>query len=193
MSVRHALLGLLAEGPMSGYDVMKRFEHSLGRIWPARANHIYVELRKLEAEGLVVAVGEGARNRRDYALTEAGLAELTVWLRAPPADHALRLEPLLRAHFLWLLRPDEVTAFFEAEARHWRDERAWLAGQMGTLPPDASGPVPYRLAVADAGRRLFEALEAWCEAARRAVPRDVVQPHVAAPPARARRARRPPP
>ena len=35
MSLRHGLLGLLAEGPASGYDLARRFSEALGSVWPA--------------------------------------------------------------------------------------------------------------------------------------------------------------
>lgn len=33
MSLRHAVLGLLAESPASGYDLMKMFNASLANVW----------------------------------------------------------------------------------------------------------------------------------------------------------------
>ena len=44
MSLRHALLGLLAEHPASGYDLLKQFEGSLAFVWPATQSQLYTEL-----------------------------------------------------------------------------------------------------------------------------------------------------
>ena len=47
MSLRHGLLGLLAEGPASGYDLARRFQEALGPVWPAQHPKIYAELARL--------------------------------------------------------------------------------------------------------------------------------------------------
>ncbi|WP_279579818.1 PadR family transcriptional regulator [Fodinicola feengrottensis] len=68
MSLRYALLGLLADEPASGYDLARTFEISLQRwAWHARHSQIYPELNKLADEGLIDVVDEGARGRRTYA------------------------------------------------------------------------------------------------------------------------------
>ena len=76
MSLRHGLLGLLAEGPASGYDLARRFTEVLGSIWPAQHPKIYAELGKLASEGLVEVESEGPRRRKAYRITESGLAEV---------------------------------------------------------------------------------------------------------------------
>jgi DNA-binding PadR family transcriptional regulator len=169
MSLRHALLGLLAEAPMSGYDLLKRFEHSLSAIWPARHNHIYIELRQLVAQGLITQATQGARGRKAYAITERGLAEVRGWLReeSGPVDHSLRFEPLLRANFLWLLEPEEAEAYLIREEAHYRHMYNWLAGQIGTLPESADGSIKARRIAAQAGLRFLEAMAAWAADARR--------------------------
>ena len=75
MSLRFALLGLLEDGPASGYTLNLRFERSLQRFaWTARQSHIYPELNRLAEEGLIEIAEEGARDKRTYALTERGRA-----------------------------------------------------------------------------------------------------------------------
>lgn len=172
MSVRYALLGLLAEAPMSGYDLTKRFEHSLGAIWPARHNQIYMELKKLLEAGLIAQIEYGARNRKLYAATGTGTAELKRWLMAElePADRALRFEPPLRANFLWLLEADEADAFLAREEAFFRARRDWLAEQAQTLPTeDADGSVEARRRIAAVGLSLFGDLADWLTAYRRAL------------------------
>ena len=48
----HAILGFLTWGPMSGYEIRKRVEESIGNFWSVSFGQIYPELRRLEAEGL---------------------------------------------------------------------------------------------------------------------------------------------
>ncbi|GAA3053757.1 hypothetical protein GCM10020000_39620 [Streptomyces olivoverticillatus] len=61
MSLRHAMLGLLADRPASGYDLMKRFETSLSNVWPATQSQVYGELGKLAKSGLLKVAAEGPR------------------------------------------------------------------------------------------------------------------------------------
>lgn len=59
MSLRHAVLGLLAESPASGYDLMKMFNASLANVWPATQSQVYGELTKLTTAGLVEVAAHG--------------------------------------------------------------------------------------------------------------------------------------
>ncbi|HVC24518.1 MAG TPA: helix-turn-helix transcriptional regulator [Acidimicrobiales bacterium] len=99
MSLRHALLALLAVQPMTGYDLTKQFDRSVAFVWHAPHSQIYPELRKLEAAGLVTAQSEprGARGtKRTYSVTDAGIADLVEWVNtvAPvvPERDAFRLK-----------------------------------------------------------------------------------------------------
>ncbi|WIX93268.1 PadR family transcriptional regulator [Amycolatopsis sp. DG1A-15b] len=97
MSLRYALLGLLEDGPASGYDLTIRFERSLQRYaWTARQSHVYPELKRLAEDGLVTVADEGARGRRSYAITDIGRQELHTWLLSPPKARAIRDEHALR-------------------------------------------------------------------------------------------------
>ena len=87
MSLRHAVLGLLSLQPSTGYELTQRFDRSLSNAWHASHSQIYPELSKLEAEGLVEVVAEGARRSKTWAATDAGRDELRRWMtddRAQP-------------------------------------------------------------------------------------------------------------
>jgi DNA-binding PadR family transcriptional regulator len=108
MSLRHALLGLLADGPQTGYDLSKRFEGALSRYaWQASHSHIYPELKRMAAEGLVEVVGEGARGSKAYGITERGTTELREWMFTPK-DAPLRSEYILRLFLLSALGTDDM-------------------------------------------------------------------------------------
>jgi len=128
MSLRHAVLGLLAEHPASGYDLMKLFETSLANVWPATQSQVYAELGKLAAGGLVTVSAQGPRGRKEYAITEDGLAELRHWLVETEPDRVRRSEALLRVFFLGVLTPVEATAYLGLEAARAAEERAALEG-----------------------------------------------------------------
>jgi PadR family transcriptional regulator AphA len=111
MSLRHALLGLLSERPASGYDLLKRFETSLANVWPATQSQIYTELTKLADAGLITVAAEGPRGRKEYALTEDGLAELRHWLTETKPQRNTRSDLLLRVFFLGVLKPEQARAY----------------------------------------------------------------------------------
>lgn len=111
MSLRHALLGLLADRSASGYDLLKLFNTSLANVWPATQSQIYTELNKLAESGLVAVAAEGPRGRKQYALTDEGLAELRHWLTETEPQHQRRSEVLLRVFFLSVVSPEQAHEF----------------------------------------------------------------------------------
>ncbi len=85
MSVPHALLALLVEGPKYGLRLQTEFESRTGEVWPLNVGQVYTTLQRLERDGLVETDGgEGERSRRRYRITSAGANELAGWLRTPP-------------------------------------------------------------------------------------------------------------
>jgi DNA-binding PadR family transcriptional regulator len=71
--VRAAILGLLAERPMHGYEMIQELEARTSGAWRPSAGSIYPTLQLLEDEGLIV--GEESDGRRRFALTDAGRDE----------------------------------------------------------------------------------------------------------------------
>jgi len=71
--VRAAVLALLAESPMHGYQIIHEIEERSGGSWKPSPGSVYPTLQLLTDEGLVTA--EEANGRKTYALTEAGRAE----------------------------------------------------------------------------------------------------------------------
>jgi DNA-binding PadR family transcriptional regulator len=173
MSLRHALIGLLAGEPASGWDLTQRFQNILGSVWPAGHPQIYGELRKLDEEGLIEVVAEGPRGRKEYRATEAGVAEVRRWLTSTEPDHTIRLESVLRSAFFWLMTPAELAdhldreaAYYQALAAKYRDLAAAKdRGDFGTSPQTAS----LRMTV-EASLRVTEALGGWAGWARHEPP-----------------------
>jgi PadR family transcriptional regulator, regulatory protein AphA len=122
MSLRFALLGLLSDQSMSGYDLTKRFEDSLNNVWPARHSQIYPELNRLNDEGLIEIVSHGPRGRKEYRATAEGRAAVEQWLTESETDWSIRSEPMLRAFFLWMLDPTQARAYL-LDYREWFQKR----------------------------------------------------------------------
>src|SRR6202451_3407594 len=85
MSVRHAILALLSEGPKYGLQLQKEFESSTGEVWPLNVGQVYTTLQRLERDGLVESDGaEQDGPQKGFRITVSGQRELTGWLRTPP-------------------------------------------------------------------------------------------------------------
>ena len=118
VSLRHAALGLLSRGSASGYDLLKVFEASMANVWPATQSQLYGELNKLADTGLIEVAELGPRGRKEYAITEAGRAELQRWMTSPQDDPAFRSAQLLRVFLLDELAPEEARKYLTALQAH---------------------------------------------------------------------------
>ncbi|MDY6998074.1 MAG: PadR family transcriptional regulator [Actinomycetota bacterium] len=135
MSLRYATLGLLAQHPGSGYDLLKRFEASMANVWPATQSQLYGELNKLAADGLIEVTAIGARGRKEYAITGAGRAELLQWIAQPGESTAVRRPDVLKVFLLGEIPPEQARDYvtriaeFADQAldryRHIRDSVPW--------------------------------------------------------------------
>jgi len=113
-----AALGLLAQEPGSGYDLLKHFEKSMANVWPATQSQLYGELNKLAGAGLIEVSDIGPRGRKEYRITEAGRAELRRWVANPDDDPAFRSAPLLRVFLLGEIPPEDARKHMVATAEH---------------------------------------------------------------------------
>jgi DNA-binding PadR family transcriptional regulator len=96
--VRAAVLALLAERPMHGYEMIKEIDERTGGAWTPSPGSIYPTLQLLEDEGLIR--GEESEGKRRFTLTEEGRAaqeekagEQTPWeaVRADAAPEQIQL------------------------------------------------------------------------------------------------------
>jgi DNA-binding PadR family transcriptional regulator len=81
-NVRPALLALLLERPMHGYEMIQELESRTGGIWRPSPGSVYPTLQLLEDEGLIQA--EATAGRKRYTLTEAGRGEAETAAQNPP-------------------------------------------------------------------------------------------------------------
>jgi DNA-binding PadR family transcriptional regulator len=84
VSVPHALLALLSDGPKYGLRLQNEFESRTGEVWPLNVGQVYTTLQRLERDGLVETDADGKRSQKRYRITAAGARELDGWLRTPP-------------------------------------------------------------------------------------------------------------
>jgi PadR family transcriptional regulator AphA len=114
VSLRHAALGLLSQEPASGYDLLKKFKESMDNMWPATQSQLYGELNKLADAGLIKVSDRGARGRKEYAITDAGRAELSRWMMSPQDDPPIRNAAMLRVFLLGQLEPAQAHEYLES-------------------------------------------------------------------------------
>ena len=85
MSVRHALLALLSEGPKYGLQLRQEFEARTGDVWPLNVGQVYTTHQRLERDGLVEADDSSEEGpQKGFHITDEGAAELAEWLHTPP-------------------------------------------------------------------------------------------------------------
>jgi DNA-binding PadR family transcriptional regulator len=95
MSVRHALLALLSEGPKYGLQLRQEFEARTGEVWPLNVGQVYTTLQRLERDGLVESEDGDEGPQKGYRLTPPGREELLHWLREPQEDASPPRDELL--------------------------------------------------------------------------------------------------
>jgi DNA-binding PadR family transcriptional regulator len=85
MTVRHALLALLSEGPKYGLQLRQEFEARTGEVWPLNVGQVYTTLQRLERDGFVESEDSAEDGpQRGFRITRDGEKELAEWLRTPP-------------------------------------------------------------------------------------------------------------
>lgn len=127
MSVPLTLLGLLEREPSHGYDLKREYDAYFGRGKPLPYGQVYATLARLARDGKAVAGGAepgDGPDRKRYAITPAGTADVEAWL-AEPAEPEPHLQSVLFAKVILALmlgRPAE--RYLDAQrARHLRRMR----------------------------------------------------------------------
>lgn len=154
-----ALLGLLREGPQSGYALAQAAADSLGDFWTVTRSQVYRELAAMAAGGLVQAEEAGARDRRPYRLTDAGQAAFVAWLHDDLGPDTVRIPLLLRLAFVDALDPARLAglAVTQREA-HARQLAQYQEAESAAL---AAGAPARQLVTLRFGIRYETAVLGW--------------------------------
>ncbi len=162
------ILGLLSQGPRSGYDIQREVDEATVHFWRESFGAIYPALARLVREGLVraVATPANARGRKAYALTANGRRSLQAWLEQPPEIEVGRNELMLKLYVGETLAPDVLAGHIQSAAQRHAEVLDYLNFAERAL--DGSPRVrAYRLLAIRAGQRLAEARLQWAEDALR--------------------------
>ena len=162
------ILGMLALGKRTGYDIKNFVDTTTRHFWAASYGQIYPELRRLEEQGLVRGRPEptGGRARTVFELTEAGRAALQAWLRSDTEPlYELRDEGMLKLFFSDSggpqLRIDNIRAKRELHERK--------LAQLRALEPHASSGPQGPYLTLQLGIELHQRIVDWCQATEQAL------------------------
>ena len=155
-----ALLGLLLEREMTGWDLIAAAQERIGEFWTLTPSQVYRELTAMAARGLVTAGPPGPRDRKPYEVTSAGRAAFAEWLGSGPGPDQVRIPLLLTIAFAGHLPPgrleeiiDERRAVHAARLERYLAGREWLR--------TTGGSEAARLATLEFGIRHEQAVLDW--------------------------------
>ena len=164
-----AVLGLLALGAKTGYDVRQACEEQLGHFWSESFGQIYPVLRRLHDRGWVEvdpAEGGGGGRRREHEITAEGLEALRAWIVTPPQPMRVRNELLLKLFLGRLVDRDGLRGLLR---RHEDDARARREGLLSlrSIVAAEADPVdaPLWMVTIDYGVRALDAQAEWAREA----------------------------
>jgi len=170
------MLGMLAQGERSGYELSRDIEVSIGYLWSPSRSQIYRVLPRLVDRGLARAREVEQRGRPDkaiYSLTAPGLQALRAWLEEVEEEPADRTVFPLKVFFCDFVSPDTALAQLAAYRRYL--ERL-LDRYRAIEARPADGRFVYpRLVLAHGVARVTSTL-AWIDDATAAVQRRAAEP-----------------
>src|SRR3954464_10826418 len=122
-----AILACLTERPMTGYELAKTFDSSIGFFWKADHQQIYRELSKLRDRGQIQGrevVQSGKPNKLVYTLTSEGRAALRQWAARPSSPASVKDDLLVRLYALDSVDLEPMRADLMARLEYHRDRFA---------------------------------------------------------------------
>ena len=164
----YAVLGMLSIGPMSGYDMKKFAQESIGYFWSESYGQLYPTLSELEREGFVEAETErrgGGMDRKVYRLTGAGMEKLRAWISDPVHRRPVRDQLLLKLFFGRHVAP----GYLRATVEQFRAEQVRLVEELRAaeretpLEEQELPDFPYWVMTLHFGLARGEALVRWAD------------------------------
>ncbi|MFT4081374.1 MAG: PadR family transcriptional regulator [Nocardioides sp.] len=177
----YAMLGFLAFGEASGYDLRRVAADTVANFWAAADSQIYPALTQLEAAGLVTSTDQpGSRGRQVYRITPEGERALDDWLRQPARAPAFRHPAMIRLFFGWRLPAADLRLLIDRRRDQLREQlsgierqRADANGMLAALPEgsDVARKAAFGALIIDGGVEITAAeLRWWDTVAERLLP-----------------------
>ena len=165
MALRDAILVSLSDGDMSGYDLAKHFDTTVGFFWRATHSQIYRELAKLKDKGHVSARDlpqRGKPNRIVYSITDTGREAVRNWSRQPCAPDPVKDDFLVRLYGLEHMDVDALREHLQQRLEGHRDRLKKFTEIAATTEPNSIAALG-RLRGLEIGLRYEREWAAWCE------------------------------
>src|SRR5258708_5799304 len=124
---------------MTGYELAKTFDTSIGFFWRADHQQIYRELARLRERGHVrgrEVVQSGKPNKLVYTLTSEGRAALRHWASRPSSPSSIKDDLLVRLYALDSVDIDPLRADLMARLEYHRD-------RLSRFEPILKSPFPH--------------------------------------------------
>lgn len=163
--LEQVILGVLMQQPMSGYDIKKVMDHSVGLFYRASFGSLYPALGRLADKGRVTVTElEDSKNKKIYAIEEPGRADFLGWLKEP-------LDSNKNAHLIKIFFYD----YLDEDTRQYRlaEYETGLRGKMGQIRAvqqivageleqvDNPEDYYYRVSVLSYGLKHYEMEQQW--------------------------------
>jgi DNA-binding PadR family transcriptional regulator len=170
LALGDAILACLTERPMTGYELAKTFDASIGFFWKADHQQIYRELSKLRDRGHVQGrevVQSGKPNKLVYTLTPEGRTALRHWAARPSIPASMKDDLLVRLYALDSVDIEPLRDDLMARMEHHRDRADRYERILnkrfpqGTAAPADTG----KLLLLRMGLRHERSVAEWCEEA----------------------------
>lgn len=160
-----AILGLLKDQPMHGYQLSRELSESLGGFWRVSYGSLYPTLRRLERGGDVEAVASEeatvGRRKQVYRITEQGEATFLSLLQEAPHDNQSEDQRFrVRLAFFRYLPPETRLRLLERRRAYLEDRLSSITDSMRTTRTRVDD---YTLSLMEHGRSATESDLAWVD------------------------------
>jgi DNA-binding PadR family transcriptional regulator len=170
----YGVMGMLTFGEMSGYDLGKAIEGSIGFFWAPAKSQLYAELRRLVTIGWAREREVEQTDRPDkrvYTITSEGEEALRSWLETPPAGFDPIKSPFLLRLFFGHLAGAEAVRGLVTEHRRQAEELLETFGQIESALLAQEGPLPPYLTLTY-GITYARGVVDWCDRTLRDLEQD---------------------
>jgi len=170
MALGDAILACLTEHPMTGYELAKTFDSSIGFFWKTDHQQIYRELSRLRDRGYIrgrEVVQSGKPNKLVYTLTPEGRAAFRHWAARPSVPASIKDDLLVRLYALEAVDIEPLRTDLMARLEHHRDRYERYDRIVKKRFPDgtASPADMGKLLNLRIGLRHEKMVAEWCEEA----------------------------
>ena len=162
MSLREAMLGLLDDGPMTGYEIKQFFRNVIQHFWSVSDGQLYPTLKKMHKDGLIsleVVEQKGTANKHVYSITDKWREKFAHWIREPVIKFEELKEPfVLKVFFFSKLSREEILEHLHAQ----RELHARILEEIrGVRDIYDEGVSPYQRMIGYAGILYVEVRLLW--------------------------------